>query len=80
MQAVGTTWAPNMEKHRSSDVVGILGCLPFQQVCAPVLMGVGGTNVASTELMAMTWSQPISLKARVGEGRLGQTAHLQNIL
>lgn len=78
MQAVGRIWSLNMERHGSSDVLGTLGRLPSRQVCAPVLMGVGGTNAASTELVAMTWSQPVSLKARVGEGRLGQIAHPQN--
>lgn len=54
MQAVGRIWTPNLAKHRSSDVVGALVCLPSRQVCAPVLMGVGGTNAASTELVAVT--------------------------
>lgn len=56
-------------------MAGTLGSLPSQQVSAPALMGVGGTVAASTELVAMAWSQPNSLKARVGEGRLGQITY-----
>lgn len=50
--------------HHTSHGIGALCGPPSQQVCVPVLMCVEGEHAPFRKFLAVTWSQPVSMRAK----------------
>lgn len=50
--------------HHASRGIGALYGPPSQQVCVPVLMCVEGEHAPFRKFLAVTWSQPVSMRAK----------------